>query len=46
MFAILDRRVGRRTLAEIKDNIKNQPEWLIVFYELRIDAEKITIKNI
>ena len=40
MFAILDRRVGKRTLAEIKDNIENQPEWLKVFYELRIGAEK------
>lgn len=39
MFAILDRRVGKRTLAEIKDNFENQPEWLKSFYELRIKAE-------
>ena len=38
MFAILDRRIGKRTLEKIKETISDQPEWLQFFYELRIDA--------
>ena len=38
MFAVLDRRVGKRTLTDLKQNIENQPEWLKVFYELRINS--------
>lgn len=41
MFAVLDRRIGKRTLMNLKDNIENQPEWLKLFYKLRIDAENI-----
>ncbi|MBE6755755.1 MAG: hypothetical protein E7555_04810 [Ruminococcaceae bacterium] len=39
MFAVLDRRVGKRTLDKIKEDIENQPEWLKKFYKLRISAE-------
>lgn len=39
MFAILDRRVGKRTLRRIQDEITNQPVWLQQIYFLRIDAE-------
>ena len=42
MFAILDRRLGKRTLAKLKDDIDNQPEWLRQFYTLRIAAETKT----
>ncbi|NLM56570.1 MAG: hypothetical protein GX192_03865 [Clostridiales bacterium] len=38
MFAILDRRVGKRTLANIKNTTENQPEWLRQFYQLRFDS--------
>jgi len=41
MFAILDRRVGKRTLKEIADTVSDQPEWLQQFYQLRLDAEGI-----
>jgi hypothetical protein len=41
MFAILDRRVGKRTLKEIAETVSNQPEWLQQFYRLRLDAEGI-----
>ncbi len=41
MFAVLDRRVGKRTLADLKENLQNQPEWLQLFYKLRIDAKNI-----
>lgn len=38
MFAIMDRRVGKRTLDAIKDSgeYMGYPEWLRQFYELRI----------
>jgi len=41
MFAILDRRAGKRTLKRIQDEITNQPVWLQQIYFLRIDAEKM-----
>lgn len=41
MFAILDRRVGKRTLEKIKDTLDEQPDWLRQFYILRFDAEDI-----
>lgn len=39
MFAILDRRIGKRTLNKLKNEISKQPFWLQQFYELRISAE-------
>ncbi len=41
MFAILDRRIGKRTLSDIKDSLDNQPEWLQIFYRLRLESEGI-----
>ena len=41
MFAILDRRIGKRTLVKAKDVIEEQPLWLRQFYQLRLDAEGI-----
>lgn len=41
MFAILDRRIGKRTLSDIKDSLDNQPEWLKIFYRLRLESEGI-----
>lgn len=35
MFAVMDRRVGKRTLRKLKNEIDNQPEWLKFFYRLR-----------
>ena len=39
MFAILDRRVGRRTLERERARLEEQPEWLRPFYRLRLEAE-------
>lgn len=39
MFAILDRRVGKRTLQKIQDTTEDQPKWLRQFYLLRLSAE-------
>lgn len=41
MFAILDRRVGKRTLERLKDNINDQPEWLRCLYCVRVAALSI-----
>lgn len=39
MFAILDRRVGKRTLQRLEHEMEKQPEWLRFFYHLRKSAE-------
>jgi hypothetical protein len=39
MFAVLDRRIGKRTLEKIKGDIDKQPTWLRRFYRLRLEAE-------
>ena len=36
MFAILDRRVGRRTLDKMKDSMVTETEWLQRIYDFRI----------
>ena len=41
MFAVLDRRVGRRTLEKLKATVDEQPEWLQNIYRLRLEAENI-----
>lgn len=41
MFAVLDRRVGKRTLLNLKEIIEDEPEWLQLFYQMRIEAENI-----
>lgn len=41
LFAILDKRVGKRTLEKIFTEIKAQPEWLQAFYKLRLEADGI-----
>ena len=41
MFAILDRRVGKRRLRQIKVSIANQPDWLQNVYNIRVSAERI-----
>lgn len=40
-FAYMDRRVGKRTLTKIKDEIENLPEWVKQFYQIRCEAEGI-----
>ncbi len=40
MFAVLDRRVGKRRLERLKATVSCQPSWLRIIYELRFEAEK------
>lgn len=41
MFAVVDRRLGKRTLGKLKDTVYDQPEWLRFFYELRLSSENL-----
>lgn len=39
LFAILDRRVGKRRLQAMALEVEKQPEWLQIFYRLRLAAD-------
>jgi len=39
MLAVLDRRVGKRTLMKVKEQFERGPEWLLRFYTMRVQAE-------
>ena len=39
VFAYMDRRVGKRTLIKIKDDVEALPEWVKQFYRIRCEAE-------
>lgn len=41
LFAIMDRRVGKRTLMRLYHEKENKPEWIWRFLELRMEAEGI-----
>lgn len=41
MFAVLDKRLGKRTLQKVKETLTSQPDWLQSFYLLRLDSEHI-----
>ena len=41
LFAIMDKRVGKRRLHKIIPEIEKQPEWLQPFYRLRLEADGI-----
>lgn len=40
IFAVLDRRVGKRRLEKMKPDIEDQPEMFRKFYDIRVEAEK------
>ena len=39
VLAYIDRRVGKRTLMKIKDDVELLPEWVKAFYRIRCEAE-------
>lgn len=45
MFAILDRRIGKRTLMHLKASIVHQPIWLQQLYTIRLDSENLKSAN-
>ena len=42
LFAILDKRVGKRRLDKLLLEVEKQPEWLQAFYRLRLEAENVS----
>lgn len=45
LFAILDKRCGKRRLEKLMSEVENQPEWLQIFFKLRLEAEKIIVNH-
>lgn len=41
IFAVLDRRIGKRRLVKMRNEIENEPEIFQFFYKVRADAENI-----
>ncbi len=41
LFAVLDKRAGKRTLKKLEAELLSQPQWLQVFYRLRLETEGI-----
>ena len=41
IFAVLDRRVGKRKLISMKETIENEPDSIKEFFAIRINAEGI-----
>ncbi len=44
MFALLDRRIGKRTLEALRIPMRSQPEWLQMIYYLRLEAEGLPLQ--
>ena len=42
MLAVFDRRVGKRTIKKLADNISNEPEWFRKYIILRAESEGIS----
>lgn len=45
LLAVLDRRVGKRRLLRLREELGAQPEWLRFFYRLRLEAEGIPVEK-
>jgi len=41
LFAIMDKRLGKRRLQNIFSEIQTQPEWLQIFFKLRLEMDGI-----
>ena len=41
IFANLDRRIGKRRLLKIREEIENEPEIIQFFYNVRVEAEHL-----
>jgi len=44
IFALLDRRLGKRRLAALKETKEQELDWVRPFYFLRMEAEGVTLK--
>ena len=43
MFALLDRRTGKRTLERLRTEMSEQPQWLQLIYFVRLEAEQMPL---
>ena len=43
IFAILDRRVGKRTLCRLKESIDTEPEIFRRFFTIRMEADELNV---
>lgn len=41
MLTVIARRIGKRTLLKLVNEVEKQPDWLAFFYKLRLDTKKI-----
>ncbi len=46
VFALLDRRLGKRRLIALREKMENELEWVRFFYNLRMEAEGINMNEI
>lgn len=44
VFALLDRRLGKRRLAALEETMEQELDWVRSFYRLRMEAEGMTLK--
>ncbi|MDI3478508.1 MAG: hypothetical protein PWQ59_2033 [Thermoanaerobacterium sp.] len=42
VLALIDRRVGKRIISDLKDSIENESKLVRYFYQLRYEAEEKT----
>ncbi|WP_304975276.1 hypothetical protein [uncultured Acetatifactor sp.] len=45
MLAVLDRRIGKRTIKQLVDDITDEPEWIRKFIVLRAESEGIYFRQ-
>ena len=45
LFAVLDRRVGKRRMPQLAAAMENEPDWLQFFYRLRLEAEGFNLQE-
>ena len=45
IFAVLDRRVGKRRLLAMQESLSREPMWFQVFWRIRAEAEGIVSKG-
>ena len=43
MFALLDRRTGKRTLEKLRESMRREPQWLQMIYCIRLAAEQLPL---
>ena len=45
IFALLDRRLGKRRLTALEDTMEQELDWVRLFYRLRMEAEGLRLKS-